>query len=512
MERGDLPAVSAAPSVQPAIDAIAEIDHYELDDIPLFHLPTPGSTTLTLAFRVGRADEPVINGGLTHLAEHLVMTAVSSAFDHSNGMTEPFRVSFTLRGSPADASRFLRDICRAIESPPFRRMHEEANVLRTEAASRAGMGMSLRLTWFRTGFQGVGTFGLPELFLRFLDERVLRDWIATHFVAGNAAIWIAGDLPDDLEVSLPPGPRTPLPEVSWIPGLETPTFVVDETLGIGASFFVDRTSATSTAFRTLERHLKQALRLDRGLAYDVGGDYLPVGPDHAFANAWATCLPHATSAVERVILETIDDVAARGPTEDELAEEYQQLLRAASDPAAIPSRLDAHLRDHLLGMPSTSMAQLIDDQWRLRSDDVARAFRQARESMLLVLPPSGDRPQRPLKRYPGTDLRDMGRGRVYDLAKGKRRVPWGKPGTIARLTVADQGISIDAKGGRRFLGIRWSDCVAVIRDPDARVVLARDGTRLRVVASDWNDGRDALRMIDHVVPNDVKVPVAIVGG
>ena len=88
------------PDAPPPEGAVLEVEHYELDDIPLFHLPMAGATILTLAFRVGRADEPVPLGGMTHLFEHLVMNTVSDALDHTNGMTGPFQVSFTLRGTP----------------------------------------------------------------------------------------------------------------------------------------------------------------------------------------------------------------------------------------------------------------------------------------------------------------------------------------------------------------------------------------------------------------------------
>jgi hypothetical protein len=486
--------------------AISEVEHYELDDIPLFHLPTAGSTILTIAFGVGRAHEPVTRGGMTHLAEHLILTSVSDALDHSNGTTEPFRVTFTLRGTPGDASRFLREVCRTIEKPPLLRMHEEANVLRTEAAARQGpMGLSLRLLWARTGYQGIGTIHLPELFLRSLDEEVLRGWIAEHFVAGNAAIWIAGELPDDLFVSLAPGPRRPPPEIRWIPGFETPTYMVIEVPGVGASFFVERSAATATAFRTLDRHLKLALRVDRGLGYDVGGEYLPVDPDHALVSVWATCLPKAVPEVERLLLETIDDVAARGASDDELAQQYERFVRDMMDPIAIPARLDAHVRDVLLGREPMPMKELIAEQWRLRPDEVAAAFQRARESMLLLVPPIGTLPQRPFKLYPGTALGPMGRGRTFELATTKRRVPWAKSGS-AKLTVGDAGIGIDDSNGARIVGILWEDCMAVVQDPDARSVVARDGSVLLILVNEWRDGKDALRFIDRLGPDDVMVP------
>jgi hypothetical protein len=44
-----------------------------------------------------------------------------------------------------------------------------------------------------------------------------------HLVAGNAAIWIAGELPDEFVVTISPGPRVVPPDVTDMDGLVTPT-------------------------------------------------------------------------------------------------------------------------------------------------------------------------------------------------------------------------------------------------------------------------------------------------
>ncbi len=493
------------PEAPPAEGAVLEVEHYELDDIPLFHLPMTGATILTLTFRVGRADEPVPLGGMTHLFEHLVMNTVSDALDHSNGMTGPFQVSFTLRGTPEAAARFLRDVCRAIETPKYSRIHEEANVLRTEAAGRQGMGISQRMIWFRTGYQGIGTMSIPELFLRSLDEDALREWVTKYFVAGNAVIWIAGDIPDDLLVALPAGDRQAPPETARIPGFQTPVLVQDGIPGVGASFVVERSAAVTAGFRTVDQHLKRALRVNRGLAYDVGADYLPVSATQAVANVRATCLPAVVPEVEKVLLETIDDLAARGPSDDELAEQSQKMARDLLDPLSIAGRLDAHARDVLFGKEPGSAAELVDEQWALHSDDVARAFREARDSMLFVVPPVGRRPQRHFERYPGPTMYPAGDGRSFEFISTKHDVPWARSKS-PRLTVGALGLTIDSANGRRMIGIRWQDVVAVVRDPDVRMVLSRDGSSLRIGGSDWKGGRDALPLIDRVAP-----PTLLVG-
>ena len=487
--------------------AIPEIEPYELDDIPLYHIPAPGSTILTVTFRVGRADEPVIHGGMTHLAEHLFLTAISDSLDHSNGATGPYHVSFIVRGTPHDASKFLRDLCKTIENPRYGRIHQEANVLRTEEAGRGGGGLSIRMVALRTGYQGLGTLTLPEFFMRAPDDAVRRAWIAEHFVAGNAAIAIAGELPDDLFVLLEPGPRKPAPPFAVTPGFDAPTVVLSSGPGVGVSFLVERNVATLAALHTFERHLRKALRVDRGLGYEVGSDYLPIGPDRAFANFWATCLPASVRDVERVLLERLDDLCARGPTEEELAQQYDDFLRNMADPVSIPGRLQAHVHDVLLGAEPASPTELASQRRDLQSDRVAGALKKVRESMLLLVPPPGTRPQRPLKPYPGPSLAPTGHGQSFAFVKSKRVAPWKEDHGI-KLTIGDAGIAVERANGPRFVGVGWSECVGVVKERGVRNVLGRDGTLLSVHESDWKDGPYAINLVDRRAPSGLIVPEA----
>ena len=502
-------AASAKPAPEPAagqLEPIPEIDHYELDGVPLFHLPSPGSTMLALEFRVGQADEPVPLRGITHLAEHLVMSAVAGHVESANGTTSSLNVSFHVRGTPGEAAAFLRDVCHAIQRPNLSRMGQEANVLRTEASGRGAPGLGSRMIWQRAGFQGLGTVILPELFLRTLDERQQAAWIAEHLVQGNAAIWIAGPLPDELLIDLPPGPRVPPPALSWIPGFETPTLVVDEIPGIAASFFVDRTVATKTAFRTLNRRLTKALRVDRGLGYEVGDDYLPVSAEQALAVIWATCLPDSVGQVQRVVLDTLDVMGQAGATDEELEQQHGRLVRELSDPASFPGRLANHTRDVLLGANPEPAAEIEEQYWRLRSDEVAGAMRTALQSEVLVLPANGTRPQRPFKPYPGPTILSMGEGHEFPLASDQRKVPWGKP-TTPRLFVGTLGVAVDHADGRRMSAVRWDECVGVVQDlGPARTILGRDGYRVSIDAREWRDGSTAVKLIDRFAPSAMVVP------
>jgi hypothetical protein len=499
----------ASPAVRALAESVLEIDHYELDGIPLFHLPGAGATILTLSFGIGSAHEPVPRRGMTHLAEHLLLTSIDRALDHSNGVTEPFRVTFTTRGSPSEASRFLRDVCESIANPRITRMHEEANVLRTEANLRSpAMPPQLRLYWLRTGYQGLGTTHLPEFFLHALDEQVLRDWIGGHMVAGNAAIWIAGTLPDDLYVALDPGPPTPVPAYEEIPGFETPTVLGDEIEGVGASFVVERSLAIQSALRTLEQHLRKALRVDRGLGYIVATDYKAVSATQSLASVFASCLPNSAPEVQRAVLEAIDDLAARGPTEDEIADQYESAVRDLTDPMANPTRLDHWVQGTLMGIEPIPAATVLDQLWRLQPDEVAAVFRKARDSMLLVLPPTSARPQRAWKAYPDPSGEGMGKGQTFEPStKPKGGGPFGRE-PAPSLFIGNEGVTVEVGRGVRFVAIRWDEAVAVVRDLDARIIVARDGTSFGVSPEAWRDGKHAVALVDRWAPRPVVIPDA----
>ena len=187
-----------------------------------------------------------------------------------------------------------------------------------------------------------------------------------------------------------------------------------------------------------------------------------------------------------------------------LTDQSKKMARDLLDPVSIAGRLDAYARDVLFGKEPQSVAELVGEQWALHPDEVARAFREARDSMLFVVPPVGRRPQRHFERYPGPTMYPSGDGRSFEFVSSKHDVPWARSKS-PRLTVGALGLTIDTANGRRMIGIRWTDCVAVVRDPDARMVISRDGSSLRIGMSEWKGGRDALPLIDRVAPQALVV-------
>jgi hypothetical protein len=183
-----------------------------------------------------------------------------------------------------------------------------------------------------------------------------------------------------------------------------------------------------------------------------------------------------------------------------------------ADPRATPLRLDEHVRDVLLGADHAPdpIERDIDDHWRLESAIVAEAMRRARESMLLLIPPTGEDPQRTLKRYPGPPPGSMEPDHVFEFAGGEKR-RFRRTSSPLRLSIGRVGAAVDTTDGRRIMAVPWADCVGVVREPALRSLIGRDGTLLQVYEGDWKHGHVTTKLIDKYTPPALVVSPAQVG-
>jgi hypothetical protein len=234
---------------------------------------------------------------------------------------------------------------------------------------------------------------------------------------------------------------------------------------------------------------------------------MPVSGDRALLAVWATCLPNDVRDVQRVLLDTMDEVSTRGMTNEDVDEEYRAVVRAFLDPLSVPGRLDAHATDTLLGHQHQSAAEIIDEQWRLRPDDVAAAFQRARETMLLLLPSGTPVPQRPFKPYPPPPSGSLGEAHLFEPIVAKESRGWGKP-KPPRLVVGKDGVAIQGNDGKRLAAAMWADCVAVVQEPKLRSVVSSDGTIIHVQADEWREGGQAVKLVDRFAPRSLVVPAS----
>jgi zinc protease len=266
------------------------IQQTEVSGIPCFWAAAPAPFTAMLVFRVGRADETLPTAGITHLAEHILMPASPPRELDRNARVENIFAVFWVSGSPTQALRFLESLPGLIGDPPLHRLETERSILRTEAASIGQHPVNASMA-LRYGGAAHGLMGFEELGVNTLGAEDVARWIGEYFTRENAALWLTGEPPRDLELKLPSGTRRSPPEPVSLAEVVFPTvypFGPDDTIVV--AFDGRRSPALSMASSILLDRAWQTIRYDRGWAYDIGQNFEPIGRDVAHGTLWVESL------------------------------------------------------------------------------------------------------------------------------------------------------------------------------------------------------------------------------
>ena len=136
-----------------------EFERSRVDGVPVFWTESGDEMLAGLVFRVGRADESLARGGITHLVEHLALYPLGvDGGKHYNGQVDAVTTTFVRRGRPEEIAEFFRAVCVNLRDLPTERLEREKQVLRTEAGGRRpGMTGPLFIERY-----GADTYGLPS--------------------------------------------------------------------------------------------------------------------------------------------------------------------------------------------------------------------------------------------------------------------------------------------------------------------------------------------------------------
>ena len=305
-----------------------------IDGVPVLRSTgVAGRHGAALVFRVGQFDEALPNRGITHMVEHLTFGGHHEARYQFNASVDGWYTRYLVESQdPADIAAYLRAVCEGLAADHGQVLDRERRILRTEAASRGGAGMLGNCLVERYGARGPGVLNYPELGLDRLGWADVAAWRARWFTAGNAVLWVAGDLPDGLRLSLPVGPARPAPEAAPLPAT-FPAYVTGAKGGLAAGLVADRSFAPHATLDILQRRLTQALRHDHGLTYDVGMGAQEVDRDHVHTWLTADVLPEQVPMAAHVLLSTFETLATTGAQEAELASYRRRLEDGYESPA-----------------------------------------------------------------------------------------------------------------------------------------------------------------------------------
>ncbi|ONI78495.1 hypothetical protein BWI15_01065 [Kribbella sp. ALI-6-A] len=354
-----------------------------LDGVRLLHHKDQQTTTdATLTFAVGAQDETLPTVGIAHALEHLVMSTVRRLPITIDATVDTTTTSFLASGSPARVGEFLNGICAALSAPPVERLEVEAGVLAAEDGW-VTHPMAALLYNVRYGNRGAGLDWLDGPGPDGLTGDQVIAFARRWFTADNAVLQLTGPIPEGLKLSLPTGGRPrhgryaarsfdgPVAVGFGIPGAAVLLSLPD---GDAA-----RTSVLATD--VLQQRIEEMCRHVGGHSYVVDSDSVHQPDGTTDWVLYAEAREGTEDAVAQAVAEALTDLAANGPSEEELR---LALDRFDEERATFDTELSAEfaaLRRELFDEPEAE--PLDPDRVRaVRPDELAAVLRAALPSAI----------------------------------------------------------------------------------------------------------------------------------
>jgi zinc protease len=460
----------------------------DVDGVQAFWPAEPlGTLRAGLLFRVGFVDEPLPKRGISHLVEHLALSAIGQTPYDFNGFVSSTHTSFVAEAPPEGLCGFFTQLCRSLQSIPAPRIPIERQLLRTEAAGRASTTGEL-LRRLRFGVQAYGAGDLEEFGLAWLTEAELVTWTQDHFVRENAALWLSAPPPTSMRIELPSGAQAPAPRAVPL-AQPLPVWTPAGIQGTATSMLGERGLPLMCASWVLQRRLFQRLRIEQGLAYDARSTYQPVDDHLVEVLAFTDGLEDAVPQLRDGVLDVIDELSDVGPTAEEM-----QLWRAQRDKDL--DQLDplvyvvADAR-RSMGEPVPTRAETALKQAALQGPEVAAALAAILPTAMMCLPAG-----HPVSRPGWQQLAERSEG---PPVAGKGWAPV-KEKSPERLLLGARGISLELPNSDHVT-VEWDECAALLTADDGRrVVIGKDGFRILVDPTHWLHSARLPETIDGYVP------------
>ena len=480
----------------------------EIGGLPVWWAPAPapGPLSASLAFRVGMADEPLPRRGVTHLAEHLALFPLGRTPYGYNATTGDHDTIFDVKGEPDEVVGFLHALVDGLREPPRERFDDEVRVLLAEQLTRTN-GLDTQLRRARYGARTYGLRSKRELGLRGLTADDVAAWSREHFTAGNAVLWMTGEPPEGLELGLPPGERRPMPADDPIPRLELPAYLRDEDGLVAVAFVAGEPDAEAVRIVAgiARERLVDRLRRECALVYDVDQGHGVVGPGRLHVRLSVDCRDEHAEVVRDTLLGTLDDLAADGPTAEELAFATEQTRRYLDDPAMLEGRLADSALDELHGLTPIIDEEVLEAVQALTPERCAEAMRRALPTRLVMAPASlaaptpsgladyaiGDPDAPPLE---GRTFRE------HDETECTRRP--------CEVVVGDGALHWRAGDGSAEMRIVFDEVMAVVREAgDSHTAIRADDLTFELCPLAFHEGDDLRAAIVAGVGEERVIPL-----
>jgi hypothetical protein len=461
----------------------------EVDGVPVYWLPGPGTFRANLWFRAGMADEPLPTRGWLHLLEHLALHGRHSIRTPVNGQVSLLHTAFDVEGEPDDVVAHLRDLCRWLSEPDFSELDHERRVLRAESSRRGGSQVGSHLLW-RYGARGAGLAEYDEFGLYTAEPDGLRELAARAFAQGNAVLALSGPPPIGLELPLRPGPRM-IPDHAVQCEQSLPGGFAGRPAAIALSGTAARSSAAGAMLRAFERGLQGGLRHGSGVGYSAWSSYELVDADRAMLTVGMDVIPEALRSAVSESIAVLRRLRDRGPDPVELRDDLDAQIRQFGTRPAHQWLPFMAARDALLGTPVTnSVEELAVETDAVTAAQVREVALSVWRDLLVSVDPEG-----------GGDPQLTWLGSPPDVAKpsdGRRFRPT-DPTSKAALTVGTTGVHRETAEGRTSAA--YDEVAGMVSYPDGgRQLIRYDGYQVLVEPTLWRRGSQAVALLDAAIP------------
>jgi predicted Zn-dependent peptidase len=480
------------------VQLLDRFEFAEVDGVPVVWAPGPAPLSASLVFRVGRADEPFVDGGITHLVEHLVMRGVGRMPIQVNAEVGASFTSFDATGSPGHVVEFLTRVCRELDrldSVIDSAIDVERQVLAAET-ERGGGSPAVEAASLRYGCRGVGKAAYREVGVQRVTTQAVLAWKDRWFSRDNAVLALTGPVPDGLRLALPSGRRGEVPPLTPRT-LRLPAWDGD-CGGTALSLPVATTDGIDLAVgRFLARAAEDAVRHQKGLAYEVDSDGIQVDALTTEVAIHADNAPERAAEVAGLLLDCLERFAEAGPPPEDMEADRAEAMEALSDPRLTEDAVGNAARQLLTDDPVVTPAEMYARTERRTATELRDAVRAAADQVLVLLPEDQELDRTGLTRLtPSSHPVPEGRELRPKLFSG---APKG-----ARMIVGEQGLALREPDGD--LVALWDDVVGVSVEEDGTHILqTADGPAVPIFDRAFKGGEQALVQVRARVPESLFV-------
>lgn len=464
-------------------------------DVRTLWSSVPGPLVANLSFRVGQSDETLMNRGITHLCEHLLLSWFGSTPYQYQGTTGTTVTSFAVRGAPEEVAHHLSALCAGLRSGAFLdRLEHERRVLEIEGRQR-GRNVTSDHLGRRFGAAGHGLVAWDEWGLHHLDRDAVWAWAATRFTSSNAVLALSGPPPEGLDMDLFEGVRQPAVSDHRLTAQYPSHTRWDGPAALSA--LVERSWASSTATSIYGERVVQSLRHDAGSSYSPAVDYVVLDGDRSLVVASTEAADHQGGRTAWQLYSLLGDLASNGPTAEEL-DRHRAAARRTEAELHAPWQLVSLQADELLHHGAYRTAEQIRQE---RDDlDVAKVHAAARElwhSSLVAVPSSSPDLGWNLPEHDPMGPRVPAQATRYPRREYFHVDNWS---SAEALVCTDRLIGLEADGLSVIAALDPSS-IALAHGDGTRTVIDRFGASVIVRPTAWTQGDGVIEWLDaHMGP------------